>query len=101
MTTTEAHDEATLLPFQPDEMRRFRAAWAQVQTQFVDDPQQAVRGADQLVSEVMQAVMKAFAQHKHDLEGRWQRGSETSLDTENLRLTLQQYRAFFTHLLHG
>jgi hypothetical protein len=88
------------MPFPPEEMRRFRAAWTDLQTRFVDDPQQAVRGADQLVAEVLQAVMKAFAQHKHELEGSWQRGSETSEDTENLRLALRHYRTFFKQLLH-
>jgi hypothetical protein len=102
--TTDVHDETPLMPFRPEEMRRFRAAWQDVQTRFVDDPQQAVRGADQLVAEVMRVVLGAFNQHKHELEGRWKRGtngSETAMDTENLRLALRYYRTFFNQLLHA
>lgn len=96
MTATEVQADTPLAPFGPEEMRRFRDAWTDVQTRFVDDPQQAVRGADQLVAEAMQALMKAYARHKHELEGHWQGNSE---DTENLRLALRHYRTFFKQLL--
>jgi hypothetical protein len=82
-------DEATADPF----ARR----WSEVQARFVDDPRQAVRDADGLVAELMQALAERFAQHKGGLEEQWTSGSEP--DTESLRLALQQYRSFFDRLL--
>lgn len=82
-------DDATADPF----ARR----WSEVQARFVDDPRQAVRDADGLVAELMQALAERFAQHKGGLEEQWTRGDEP--DTESLRLALQQYRSFFDRLL--
>jgi len=79
------------------ETDKFRIRWHELQAVFVDDPPEAVRAADQLVAEVMQAVAASFGDHKHELESQWQRGEEVS--TEDLRLSLRQYRSFFTRLL--
>jgi hypothetical protein len=76
---------------------RFRQSWRDVQARFVDDPREAVRGADALVAEVMQALASRFAEHKGRLESHWQQGGNP--DTEELRLALQRYRAFFDRLL--
>ncbi|MFF4528507.1 hypothetical protein ACFY1P_04475 [Streptomyces sp. NPDC001407] len=81
----------------PDEARDFRSRWQAIQTDFVDDPQDAVRAADQLVAEVMQTLAKSFSSHKGDLEGQWGRGEEVV--TEDLRIALQRYRSFFNRLL--
>jgi hypothetical protein len=93
-----AADEAAAPPLLPSgESDKFRVQWHEIQALFVDDPPEAVRSADQLVAEVMQAVATSFNNHKHELERQWQRGEEVS--TEDLRLALRQYRSFFTRLL--
>jgi hypothetical protein len=76
---------------------RFRQSWRELQARFVDDPQEAVRGADALVTAVIQALSERFTEHKGRLESHWRRGDEP--DTEELRQALQRYRDFFDRLL--
>ncbi|SES37142.1 hypothetical protein [Actinokineospora terrae] len=95
---TDAEEPAAQL-FSEDEVGRFREQWQAIQTTFVDDPQDAVRGADHLVAEVMQALAATFTEHKRGLEEQWQGGSEAQ--TEDLRLALRRYRSFFHQLLHS
>lgn len=78
---------------------RLREQWHQVQATFVDDPRGAVSQADTLVAEVMQTLAAGFAEHKRGLEESWQRGEQAG--TEDLRVALQSYRAFFDRLLHS
>ncbi|MFI6764937.1 hypothetical protein [Streptomyces sp. NPDC050355] len=75
----------------------FRGRWQEIQSRFVDDPQQAVHGADELVAEVMQSLATTFADHKQALEKQWNRGEQ--VDTEGLRMALRHYRSFFNRLL--
>ncbi|MFF8369887.1 hypothetical protein ACF05W_13685 [Streptomyces lydicus] len=75
----------------------FRDRWQEIQNRFVDDPREAVHGADALVAEVMQTLATTFADHKQALEGQWKRGEQ--VDTEGLRLALRHYRSFFHRLL--
>jgi hypothetical protein len=70
--------------------------WTDVQRDFVDDPQRAVQEADRLVSETMQSLSSRFAERKSSLEEQWSNGG---VDTEDLRLALQEYRSFFHRLL--
>ena len=53
--------------------------------------------ADALVAEVMKRVAAKFANERSELEGQWSRGDDVS--TEDLRVALQHYRAFFDRLL--
>lgn len=92
-----ADDEMTEL-FQPDMVERFRTEWQDIQTRFVDDPRDAVQGADRLVNEVVEALTTTVNQHKHELEGKWQQGSDSQ--TEDLRLALRRYRSFLNQLLN-
>lgn len=75
----------------------FRQRWQDIQTEFVDDPREAVHRADTLVADVMQQLASNFADHKKELEGQWNRGEEA--DTERLRMALRKYRSFFNRLL--
>ncbi len=75
----------------------YRARWADVQVRFVDDPREAVGAADALVAEAMQSLASAFADHKSRLETQWNGGGD--VDTEELRVALRRYRAFFHRLL--
>jgi hypothetical protein len=71
--------------------------WQEVQTGFVDDPQQALHAADELVQQVMRQVQEQFAAERDGMQEQWSRGEEVT--TEDLRLMLQRYRSFFNRLL--
>jgi len=53
--------------------------------------------ADSLVAETMQHLAQTFATTRESLEKQWDRGEKVT--TEDLRVTLQRYRAFFDRLL--
>lgn len=100
----------------PAEHRRFAEAWQKTQARFVDEPSQAVRDADGLVKEVMQArgyPVGDFEQRAadvsvdhpnvvlnyraaHDIAARNDSGNAT---TEDLRQALVHYRSLFEELL--
>ncbi|MFV8132918.1 hypothetical protein [Streptomyces syringium] len=84
-------------PLLGEEEEEFRTRWQKIQSDFVDDPQDAVNAADQLVAETMQALATTFSEHKRGLEEQWQQGGEVA--TEDLRVALQHYRSFFNRLL--
>lgn len=71
--------------------------WQEVQTEFVDDPRKSVAHAHQLVSDAVQRIVDTFTQERSQLERQWSEGEDVS--TEDLRVCLQRYRAFFTRLL--
>jgi hypothetical protein len=75
----------------------YRSHWRSVQTNFVDDPRNAVEDADTLVARVMKELAETFAQERSQLENQWARGDDVS--TEDLRVALRRYRSFFDRLL--
>lgn len=75
----------------------FSARWREIQTSFVDDPTETVKKADSLVEDVTDAVTRSFESQRTTLEQKWNQGKAPS--TEDLRLALQRYRAFFERLL--
>jgi hypothetical protein len=83
--------------FSDSDRDQLRHRWEQVQEQFVDEPKTAVQDADALVAETIQTVAETFSSARGALEDRWSRGDDVS--TEDLRVTLQQYRSFFNRLL--
>jgi hypothetical protein len=87
--------ETALLPDEQSE--RFTSRWQEIQTGFVDRPQQAVEQADALVVDLMQRVTGSLAKERERLESQWARGDEVS--TEDLRIALTRYRSFFDRLL--
>ncbi len=93
---TDDSDEHTAL-FSSDEANSLRGQWDSVQVGFVDEPRQAVERADQLVAGAMKRLAEMFAAERSRLEGQWDRGD--SVSTEELRLALRRYRAFFGRLL--
>jgi hypothetical protein len=58
----------------------------------------AVKQADSLVAEVIQMLAKTFSDERMKLEGQWSKGDHAS--TEDLRIALQRYRAFFGQVLY-
>jgi hypothetical protein len=71
--------------------------WQEILAGFVDDPRRAVGDAHQLVGEVMQRMIDGFTRERENLERQWSTGGDVS--TEDLRVCLQNYRAFFARLL--
>lgn len=88
---------ATTALFPENESRNFHKRWTDIQAAFVDEPRRAVERADELVAEVIKRLADSFAQERSKLEGQWGRGNNVS--TEDLRVALQRYRAFFDRLL--
>jgi hypothetical protein len=89
-------DERTAL-FSNDETSKLRSEWDSIQVGFVDEPRQAVEKADALVAGAMKRLAEGFAAERDRLEKQWDRGD--SVSTEELRLALRRYRAFFGRLL--
>lgn len=89
-------DEAAPPLFAEEKVTGFRDRWQLIQTGFVDDPHESVREADELVAAVISELATTFAEHKSELEGQWQQGEPA---TEELRVALRRYRAFFDELL--
>ena len=83
--------------FGHDESERLRTQWGDIQAGFVDAPRAAVERADALVAETMKRMAEMFATERANLEQQWDRGDNVT--TEDLRVALQRYRAFFDRLL--
>ena len=92
---SKANDATPLFP--TAELDGLRTRWHAIQTGFVDEPRKAVQEADGLVASAMKRLAEVFAQERSGLEQQWDRGD--SVSTEDLRIALQRYRAFFERLL--
>ena len=97
-TPPPAEEPVRTMLFKDDEGGRFRARWAEVQGAFVDSPRSAVEQADSLVAETMKRLAEMFSDERGKLEAQWDRGDNVT--TEDLRVALQRYRAFFDRLLN-
>jgi FtsZ-interacting cell division protein ZipA len=107
-------------PLPRAERDRFAERWQSVQAQFVDDPNGALRDADELVGQVMQTrgyPVGDFEQRAadvsvnhpgvvehyraaHAIAVRNERGGvESSVETEDLRQAMVHFRALFEDLL--
>jgi hypothetical protein len=80
-----------------DASEEMRSRWESIQGRFVDDPSTAVREADELVATATKRLSDTFASERAKLEQQWSQGNDVS--TEDLRLALRRYRAFFHRLL--
>lgn len=81
------------------EVNELRTRWSGIQAEFVDEPRRSVEQADQLVATAMQRLAEGFANERASLEKQWDSGDNVS--TEELRIALQRYRAFFGRLLNA
>lgn len=84
--------------FSSEDVADLRTRWGSVQAGFVDEPRWAVQEADKLVATAVDRITEGLARERSSLESQWGRGDEVS--TEDLRLALQRYRAFFDRLLN-
>jgi hypothetical protein len=83
--------------FHDEEAGGFRSRWDAIQTGFVDEPRAAVEQADALVAQVVSRVVQVFGEQRTTLERQWDR--DRAVSTEDLRIALTRYRAFFDRLL--
>ena len=81
---------------EPDRAESYNSRWNELKGEFVDDPRRAVRGANELVGEVLDELEELFRSQRADLEHGLDSEQTT---TEDLRLTLGRYRSFFDRLL--
>ncbi len=79
-----------------DATTSLRTRWQQIQVGFVDEPQAAVRDADALVNEAVAQLTEGFTRQRKTLEQALAGGHDS---TEEMRVALQRYRAFFERLL--
>jgi|SRR5215469_8204697 len=100
-TADQYPDEATANTplFSEFDVSDLRSRWSNVQAGFVDSPRRAVEQADELVLSVIQKLANGFAEERSSLESQWDRSGTVS--TEDLRVALQRYRAFFGRLLNA
>lgn len=79
----------------------YRSRWTSVQADFVDDPSDSVRSANELVSELIQSVSNVLMEERSHLEAEWKPdgGASGEQSTEDLRVYLTRYRDLFDRLL--
>ncbi len=114
----ERHDEFDIRPLSPDARERYTREWETTQAKFVDNPEGAIRDADDLIQSVMrergypvedfdQRAADLSVDHPdvvenyregHDLARRTVRGEG---DTESLRQAIVHYRALFAELVEA
>ncbi len=110
-------DSLDVRPLEPDARERYATEWQEIQKRFVDEPQEAVREADQSISLVMadrgypvddfeQRASDVSVDHPHVVENyRAAHGISGRIDgdegasTEDLRQAMVHYRALFEELL--
>ena len=94
--TDQTEDQLESL-FEAEAAAKFRSRWLAIQSRFVDDPRDSVKQADDLVADIIKNVTMNFADRRVSLEKQWNSGENAS--TEDMRVTLKRYRAFFERLL--
>ena len=105
-TPTEAHANAdrqadagaiqrTSL-IEPERAESYDGRWKELKGEFVDDPRRAVRGANELVGEVLDELEELFRRQRTDLEHGLDSEQTT---TEDLRQALIHQRSFVDRLL--
>jgi len=91
---TAERRRTTLIPHERAES--YNSRWNELKSEFVDEPLRAVRGANQLVGEVLDELEELFRRQRADLE---QGLDSDQTSTEDLRQALGRYRSFFDRLL--
>lgn len=81
---------------QPGFADTFQQRWREIQANFVDDPHETVREANQFADEVVNTLTTALTDRKHSLDERWQAEKE---NTEELRLAMRGYRELLDRLI--
>ena len=87
---TERRKRSNELDTWPD-MRQYKARMAQIHSQFIDDPKEAVKNAERLIDEMVDYIAKSM----HEQMQRWHKDLEGNADTEKLRLMMRE----FSHMM--
>ena len=87
-------ERATLIA--PERAEAYNSRWNELKGEFVDEPRRAVRGANELVGQVLDELEELFRRQRSELE---QGLDSEQTSTEDLRLALGRYRSFFDRLL--
>jgi hypothetical protein len=82
--------------FGKTEVEEMRARWNMIQIQFIDSPCSSVEQGDALVAEVMERFTKILADRQTMLNQQWI--NHDDITTEELRITLLNYRLLLDHL---
>jgi hypothetical protein len=93
-TGSSGTSQATLIP--DDRAEGYRGRWNELKGEFVDEPRTAVRGANELVGEVLDELEQLFRRQRDEIESGLDAEDTT---TEDLRQALGNYRSFFDRLL--
>jgi hypothetical protein len=91
---TAGRERATLIA--PERAEAYNSRWNELKGEFVDEPRRAVRGANELVGQVLDELEELFRRQRSELE---QGLDSEQTSTEDLRLALGRYRSFFDRLL--
>jgi hypothetical protein len=83
----------------PAAAERLQKRWHEVQAGFVDDPGEAVRRADELTSDAVDALGKAIAAQRRTLAEDGAAGDHS--DTERLRQALRRYRDLLNRVIEA
>jgi hypothetical protein len=84
---------------------KLRDRWQHIQIDFVDDPRHAVEEADALVDQVATQLTESITANRRALRDSWEKkgagsaADDSGFPTEQLRLTLQQYRSMLNRIL--
>lgn len=81
-----------------EDVEELRSHWDAIQVQFVDSPCSAVEQGDALVAETVERIKQAISGQQNNLNQQWL--NHDDITTEELRITLQNYRTFLNHLLN-
>jgi hypothetical protein len=112
----ERREQLDIRPLSAAAREHYRESWTRVQAEFVDDPAEAIGGADQLVRSAMSErgyPMDDFEQRAADISvdhpqvveryrsahGIAQKNEDGEATTEDLRQAMKHYRALFDELL--
>lgn len=91
-----AENQGAVTLIAPDRAQGYRGRWNELKGEFVDEPRRAVRGANELVGEVLDELEGLFRRQREELE----RGLDSEqTSTEDLRQALSRYGSFFDRLL--
>lgn len=86
-----------LFDLEPHIIDELRTRWSTVQAQFVDQPCSSIEQADALVADAIERIHQMLVDQQEMLRDRWYDHEDVS--TEDLRVTLQDYRTFLNNLL--
>ncbi len=110
------HQELEIQPLSPESAERYTLEWRDVQARFVDQPSEAVKDADRLVTRVMQErgyptedfeqrVADVSVDHPNVVDNYrgahtvWASNEQGKAGTEDLRQAMVHYRSLFEELV--